>query len=213
MSARVHELAELRRRTEALQALRALRRPAPAPAAGPVAAERCDLCGTTLAEDHRHLLHVVDRAILCSCEPCWAMRAGDPELRPTGTRIVWLNGFRLPGELWTAFGIPVGLAFLMRSSATGSVVAFYPSPAGATESELELEDWSRLVELNPALEQLDIDIEALIVNRLSEPHQHVIAPIDRCYELVGMIKAGWEGISGGNVLEQTVPAFFERLGR
>src|SRR6476619_7421418 len=54
--------------------------------------------------------------------PVPLLRDGDPELRPTGTRIVWLNGFRLPGELWTAFGIPVGLAFLMRSSATGSVV-------------------------------------------------------------------------------------------
>jgi hypothetical protein len=208
MSARVRELGELRRRTEAVQALRALRE---RPAARATVAERCDLCGTELPEEHRHLLHTVDRTILCSCEPCWAMRAGDPELRPTGTRVLWLNGFRLPGELWTAFQIPVGLAFLMRSSATESVVAFYPSPAGATESELHLPDWARLVELNPILESLDTDGEALIVNRLSEPHQHVIAPIDRCYELVGLIKANWQGISGGDVLEAVVPAFFERL--
>jgi hypothetical protein len=39
----------------------------------------------------------------------------------------------------------------------------------------------------------------------------VIAPIDRCYELVGLIKANWQGISGGDVLETVVPAFFERL--
>jgi Family of unknown function (DUF5947) len=212
MSARVKELAELRRRTDALQALRAMRRPAAAPD-GAASAERCDLCGTQLAEDHRHLLHTVERAILCTCEPCWAMRSGDPELRTTGTRVVWLNGFQLPGELWIAFGIPVGLAFFMRSSATGSVVAFYPSPAGATESELDLADWRRLVALNPALERLETDGEALIVNRLADPNEHVIAPIDRCYELVGMIKAGWEGISGGSVLEVAVPAFFDRLRR
>lgn len=203
MSARTQELADLRRRTEALRALRALRSKPPA--------ERCDLCGAELAHEHRHLLHTVNRTILCACEPCWAMKAGDPELRPTGTRVLWLNGFRMPDETWAAFGIPVGLAFLLRSSATGTVVAFYPSPAGATESELGLVDWAHLVQLNPVLQSLDTDGEALLVNRLGEPHEYVIAPIDRCYELVGRIKAGWEGISGGRVLETVVPAFFEGL--
>ena len=43
------------------------------------------------------------------------------------------------------FQIPIGLAFFMRSSVSGGVVAFYPSPAGATESELSLEAWDELV--------------------------------------------------------------------
>ena len=33
-------------------------------------------------------------------------------------------------EQWAAFGIPIGLAFFMISSVTGSVIALYPSPAG-----------------------------------------------------------------------------------
>jgi hypothetical protein len=39
----------------------------------------------------------------------------------------------------------------------------------------------------------------------------VIAPIDDCYALVGLIKARWEGISGGSALEQSVPEFFAVL--
>jgi Family of unknown function (DUF5947) len=193
--------------------LRALRRTQP-PAQPEPAAERgavCDLCGNRMDEDHRHLLHLTDRRILCSCEPCWAMRAGDPELRPTGTRMQLLEGFDLSDELWAMFQIPIGLTFFFVTEASG-VVALYPSPAGATESELYLEAWNDLVAANPVLEGLEHEVEALIVDRISEPHAYAIVPIDRCYELVGTIKANWQGISGGSAVEDAVGAFFARLG-
>ncbi len=60
-------------------------------------------------------------------------------------------------------------------------------------------------------ESLEPDAEALVVNRISEPPQYVIAPIDECYALVGAVKASWEGISGGDAVERAVPTFFERL--
>jgi hypothetical protein len=170
----------------------------------------CDLCGNRMDEDHRHLLHVTDRRILCSCEPCWAMRAGDPELRPTGTRMQLLEGFDLSDELWAKFQIPIGLTFFFVTEASG-VVALYPSPAGATESELYLEAWNDLVAANPVLEGLESEVEALIVDRISEPHAYAIVPIDRCYELVGTIKANWQGISGGTAVEDAVGSFFARL--
>jgi hypothetical protein len=94
---------------------------------------------------------------------------------------------------------------------SGSVVGFYPSPAGATESELPLDSWEALVAANPVLTRLDPDGEALVANRLSEPPQYMILPIDRCYELVGLIRTRWEGISGGDALAEAVPAFFERV--
>ncbi|HXO08639.1 MAG TPA: DUF5947 family protein, partial [Solirubrobacteraceae bacterium] len=114
-------------------------------------------------------------------------------------------------EVWAGFQIPIGLAFFMRSTVTDSVVAFYPSPAGATESELTLEAWEPLVQANPALEQLDPDSEALVVNRLTEPAQYVVLPIDQCYALVGLIKSRWEGISGGGAIEEAVPQFFAAI--
>lgn len=175
------------------------------------ATEKCDLCGTVLPENHRHLLHLEERRILCACEPCVAMRSGDGPYRPTGSRLLWLEGFDLSEELWASLRIPIGLAFFMRSSSAGRIVGMYPSPAGATECELELSAWEDLCASNPVLDALDEDVEGLIVNRMSEPHQFAIAPIDECYRLVGTIKAGWEGISGGDAVERVVPAFFEEL--
>jgi hypothetical protein len=173
--------------------------------------ERCDLCGTELSTDHRHLLHLEERQILCACESCFALRSGDPALRPTGHRIVALDDFRLPDALWAEFRIPIGLAFLFVSSVAGAVTAFYPSPAGATESELGLGAWHELVEANPILATLEADSEALIVNRLAEPAQFVIAPIDRCYALVGLVKLRWEGINGGSNLRGAIAGFLDAL--
>jgi hypothetical protein len=173
--------------------------------------DRCELCETTIPDDHRHLLNLVERRIECVCESCWALRSGDAEYRPVGGRTLWLADLDVPDEVWASFQIPIGLAFFMESSVAGCVVALYPSPGGATESELHFSSWSRMLELNPVLAELEADIEGLIVNRLSEPACYAIAPIDRCYELTGTIKANWEGISGGPKVRDAVSGFFAEL--
>jgi len=173
--------------------------------------EACDLCGIGIPEDHRHLLALSERRIVCACEACWAMRSGEGDYRPTGNRTLWLGELEVPDDLWASFQIPIGLAFFMESTVTSCVVAMYPSPGGATESELHFDSWSRMRALNPVLEGLEPDIEGLIVNRLADPPLYVIAPIDRCYELTGTIKAHWEGISGGSGVEAAVTEFFDAL--
>ena len=166
--------------------------------ASPVAPEeRCDLCSASIPADHRHLLHIEERRIVCTCETCRALFAGDGPYRPAGSRTVWLDGFELPDELWASFRIPIGLAFFFRAARAGGVVAFYPSPAGTTECELDLGAWEELVAANPVLDGLETDAEALIVNRLGGARQHAIVPIDECYRLVGLVRVSWEGISGG----------------
>ena len=172
---------------------------------------RCELCPLSLAEDHKHLLDLEERRIVCVCPTCWSMRSGEARYRPTGSRTLWLEPFELSDELWAAFQIPIGLAFFMRSTSTRTIVGLYPSPAGATECELDLDAWDRLVAANPVLEDLDPDAEALIVNRLATPHLHAIAPLDDCYRLVGIIKASWEGISGGSAMEAAVQRYFDDL--
>jgi len=216
---RLEAMAAARRRAELVARMRTLAQPGAAGVGSTTAPggttrggeERCDICNAPMPEDHRHLLHLEERRIVCSCEACWAMHSGDAEYRPAGMRTLWLERFDCDEEAWGSFQIPIGLAFFMRSGMTGGIVAFYPSPAGATESELDLATWDALVARNPLLADLDPDAEALVVNRLAEPPQYAIAPIDDCYRLVGLVKSSWEGISGGSALEQALPGFFAAL--
>jgi hypothetical protein len=207
----VDEAVAGRRKALMVSGLRGLA--APKPPAPVSIDERCDLCDTTVPPNHRHMLNLYERQIVCVCESCWALRSGDSDFRPTGSRTLWLDDFRLPEAIWAQFRIPIGLAFFMHSSVTDCVVAMYPSPAGATESELHFETWNGLVALNPVLATLEADAEALIVNRMSEPREFAIAPIDRCYMLVGLVKASWEGISGGAGVERAIESYFDGLRR
>jgi hypothetical protein len=201
-----------RRRAEMIGSLRRLGSPPSGGGGNGGRIERCDLCAAELSAEHRHLLHLSERRILCACESCVALRSGDPELRPTGTRVALLDDFELSGERWAALSIPIGLAFFLRSSTTGGIVAFYPSPAGATESELDLRSWEELVADNPELGGLEADVEGLIVDRTGERPRYAIAPIDECYRLVGLIKTVWDGISGGPRVDEAIARFFDELG-
>jgi hypothetical protein len=185
-------------------------RPAEAPEVR-VREEQCELCTLGVRPKHRHLLHLNERRILCVCETCWAVRSGEAAFRPVGNRTVWLDDFALTDEQWASFQIPIALAFFMVSTVSDGVIALYPSPAGATECELDLESWQRLVAENPALADLEADAEALIVNRMADEPKHVIAPIDVAYQLVGVVKTSWEGISGGSATEEAVARYFEGL--
>ena len=114
---------------------------------------RSERCGSvrrsSIPDDHRHLLALVERRIVCSCEACWAMRAGEGDYRPTGNRTVWLPDLDVPDDLWASFQIPIGLAFFMHSTVTSCVVAMYPSPAGPPRSELHFETWRRMCRAQP----------------------------------------------------------------
>ena len=56
---------------------------------------------------------------------------------------------------WDSLLIPINMAFFFASSASGRVIAMYPSPAGATESLLPLETWDEIVAENPALQSME----------------------------------------------------------
>jgi hypothetical protein len=173
--------------------------------------EQCDLCGATIPPEHRHLVHLEQRRIVCSCETCRALLSGDTPYRPVGTRTVWLPELELGDEVWAGFAIPIGLAFFVRNGGTGAVVARYPSPAGAMESELPLAAWAQLEDASAEVRDLEADIEGLIVDRLGSDRRYAIAPLDECYRLVGLIRTRWTGMSGGSGVEQAVDEFFDDL--
>jgi len=74
--------------------------------------------------------------------------------------------------------------------------------------EVELRE---LLDANAALSTLVPDVEALLVNRVGERRDYFIAPIDRCYELVGLLRVYWRGLSGGTEVWERVGGFFNEL--
>jgi len=112
---------------------------------------------------------------------------------------------------WEALQIPVRVAFFFDNSDLGRVVAFYPSPAGATESLLPLEAWADVVAANPALTDLAPDVEALLVRRAGEGFECFLVPIDACYELVGLVRMHWKGFDGGQEAWEAIDGFFDAV--
>jgi hypothetical protein len=90
-------------------------------------------------------------------------------------------------------------------------MAMYPGPAGPTESLLTLDAWGAVAARNSALATMEPDVEALLVNRIGEARDHYLAPIDRCYELCGILRMHWRGLSGGEEVWREIREFFARL--
>src|SRR5215467_4690906 len=113
--------------------------------------------------------------------------ASSPLLR-LDERYVATPDFVLPDEQWDALQVPVAMVFFFVNSSLNRMVAFYPSPAGATESLLPLGTWRQLTRANPLLETLRPDVEALLVYKRPEGFECHIVPIDACYGLVGRLR-------------------------
>jgi hypothetical protein len=177
------------------------------------AVERCEMCDLALREEHQHLFDPLKRELICTCDACSLLFPGQGVTKylQVPRRSRFLPDFRMPEDQWASLMIPINLAFFSFNSAAGRVVAMYPSPAGATESLLDLESWNDIVGANPILQKLEPDVEALLVNRVIEPHRYFIVPIDECFKLVGLIRGYWRGLSGGTEVWKEIEGFFSRL--
>jgi hypothetical protein len=176
------------------------------------ALERCELCSIGLAPEHRHLLEAASHKIICACDAC-ALRFecvldGRYKLIPRDVRS--LPGFRLDDVQWAELALPIDLAFIVYSSPAKKRMALYPSPAGATESLLPLAAWDSLVAENPVLARMESDVEALLINRVGDRRVYYIAPIDVCFELVGLMRIHWRGLSGGDEVWREIDSFFAK---
>src|ERR1700761_4351936 len=176
-------------------------------------AERCELCSAELPPLHSHLLEPMKRQILCACEACAFLFCGQSAAHylRIPRRIALLSDFQMTGMQWEALMIPINLAFFYRDGASGRMIAMYPSPAGATESLLSLESWGENHAENQALQTMQPNVEAFLVNRVSPTPEYFIVPIDECYRLVGIIRMHWKGLAGGTEVWKHIQQFFDSL--
>jgi Family of unknown function (DUF5947) len=179
------------------------------------AEEHCELCGEPIPPEHRHLMDLSSRELLCACRACKLLfdrgAAGGGHFRLVPERRLALPDFELDDGRWAALRIPVEMAFFFHHSGAERVMAFYPGPAGATESLLDLVAWDEIERANPVLRSLEPDVEALLVNRARGERLHFIVPIDDCYRLVGLIRMRWRGLSGGTEVWEEIGAFYGGL--
>ena len=157
--------------------------------------------------------------MLCACRGCALLfvdtgTAATPgRYRAVPERYLRIEPFALTERDWAGLQIPVGTAFVVRHADRGPV-AFYPSPGGATESELPLVSWDRVVAANPALADVEVDVEAVLLRHdPTDGTSCAVVPVDRCYELVGRMRLTWRGFDGGQDARAAVAAFFSDVAR
>lgn len=185
-------------------------RPAPQPAG-----ERCEMCAEVIPDEHQHVVNVAGRQLMCVCRACYLLftdRDADLRYRAVPDRYLAFDDFALDRRAWEALQIPVGVAFFFTNSALGRTVAFYPGPAGACESELDLGAWNAIAGADPRVALLADDVEALLV-RVSDgaetaPPESYLVPIDACYEFVGRLRMMWRGFDGGQEARAYIDSFF-----
>ncbi len=215
-----------RRRSRAPDATATPDQVAQAPRA-PVA-QRCELCGTPCGPEgtvaspgHGHVVDLEHRSIRCVCRPCYLLftqrGAAGGRYQAVPERFVHVPSPELTPVRWDAVQIPVRIAFLFRSSGTAEDadaeewVAFYPSPAGATQSLLELDSWGDVVAANPVFVTAEPDVEAVLVQRTGDGFEAFVVPITACYELVARVRMHWQGFDGGEEAHAQIAGFFAAL--
>ncbi|MET0758224.1 MAG: DUF5947 family protein, partial [Mycobacterium sp.] len=87
-------------------------------------------------------------------------------------------------------------------------------PAGATESQLDLDAWNGIRAADPRVDMLADDTEALIVrvpDDETQPPECYLVPIDACYEFVGRLRILWRGFDGGQEARAYIDDFFDHV--
>jgi hypothetical protein len=173
------------------------------------AAEHCELCDAAIAAEHRHLFDTEAGEPMCVCQACSLLfhrdAASDGHYRLVPERRQRLDAVPTDG-----LGVPVGLAFFV-PKADGAVIAHYPSPAGATQWEVDPQAWDDVVARCPALAGLEPDVQALLVNTARGRREHWMVPIDDCLRLVAVVRREWKGLSGGSRVWPQIDEFFSSL--
>jgi len=180
------------------------------------APEKCEMCATEVPAEHAHVADLEAASLMCACRACYLLftqpTAGHGRYRAVPDRYLADPSRTMPAAQWDQLQVPVGLAFFLRSSREGGqLTGFYPSPAGATECRLDLQQWQQLVSDYPLLAEPEPDVEAALISRSDDGVEYFLVPIDACYELAGRMRLYWRGFDGGTDARRSITDFLDMV--
>ena len=175
------------------------------------------MCSEIIADEHQHVVNVAGRQLMCVCRGCYLLFTDSHaqlRYRAVPDRYLSFPDFALDRRTWELLQIPVGLAFFFRNSALDRTVAFYPGPAGATESDLDLEAWTAINSADPRVglrRRRRRGAAGASARGSKRTPDCYLVPIDACYEFVGGLRMLWRGFDGGQEAREFIDAFFAQL--
>jgi len=174
--------------------------------------ERCELCAAEIPAGHGHLADLEAASLLCACRACYLLftqrNAGRGRYQAVPDRYLADPDRVMTQVQWDQLEVPVGLAFFLRTSRdSGALSGFYPSPAGVTECQLDLQLWQELAIGYPLLSAAADDVEAILISRSDDGVEYFLVPVDICYELAGRMRLNWHGFDGGAEARHSIATF------
>lgn len=163
-----------------------------------------------LTSAHDHLFDPRTRVVRCCCRACALIvpSSSNATLRrvPNRRERVATDVDALVARL----GIPVGVAAVLVHDDGRASVAF-PGPAGIVESEIDADTWRHVVAAMPVAATLVPEVEAIVCSTLSDGGAWRVG-IDVVFELVGALRASWQGMTGGQEAPREVARVLASLG-
>jgi hypothetical protein len=172
---------------------------------------RCEVCGGAIGEEHRHLVDLDRRTIACACSSCASLSSG--RLLPVPDRVLSDPALSLTKDDLAQLEIPVNLALVFKNGRLGRWIGLYPSPAGATERELDDPIWRALSERSALFTAASPDVEAVLFhqNRGLSNVEVMLVPIDVAYQLIALVRRHFKGFDGGEEMREAIEAFLVKL--
>ena len=175
------------------------------------------MCSTEIADRHGHVADLEAHRLLCTCRACFLLftgsGAGAGRFLAVPEDVRKVADVAISEGQWAALQIPVDLAFFLRQSGAENVGAYYPGPGARPSRSWTWPAGPRSSTRTPFWRRRNRDVRAILLRRSTSGYACYLVPVDRCYELVGIVRQSWVGFHGGAEVWARVEGFFAGAGR
>ena len=137
------------------------------------------MCSELIPEAHSHVVNLQHRNLMCACRACYLLftqtGAAQGRYRAVPDRYLYDPAFALTDGQWDDLQIPVKMAFFFRNSTPRPLRRLLPQPRDRPIL-LPLEVWATVLAANPAVADLESDVEVLLLSATAGPRSASSCP-------------------------------------